>query len=67
MAAVIKGRAKKGSEAVRSGNQWRPPVFIDSTGALHIPLIPKNIEAKKQAWKHTGRIVLNGWQLLVIM
>ena len=58
--AVSKGRAQKGSARVRSENQRSPPVFMDSTGALHMPRIPKNMEVKKQAWKAIGRTVLRG-------
>ena len=67
MEAVRRGRAQKGSARVRSGNQRSPPVVSDCTGAEHIPLIPKNMEVKKQAWKPMGSNVLMGWQLLAYM
>ena len=52
-----------GSEAVRSTNQARPPVCMDTTGALHIPRNPKNMEVKKTAWVSIGSADLMGWQL----
>ena len=56
----MRGKAMVGSAKVRSVNQYKPPVFMDSTGALVMPRRPKNMDVKNMAWVMTGNKVLYG-------
>ena len=51
---VMIGRRKNGSVAVRSTNQNRPWVLSDSTGALAMPRMAKNMVAKQTLFPIMG-------------
>ena len=60
---AVRGRMKIGSVATRSVNQAVPPVVIDSTGALVIPLRPKNMLVMNRPFTQRGRRFLMGCRL----
>merc|ERR1719232_176706 len=62
VAAVTQGRIMVGSATARFWNQARPPVVSDSTGALHMPRMPKKADVKNTPCAMIGHMVLAGWQ-----